>query len=469
MRTTAMTLRTAVLAAAFVPSAPSPAYGAASATAVAGAPALAVAHTPAAQEVTAIRAGRLIDGTGQPAREDQVIIVRGERIEAVGDAAAVAIPAGARVVDLSGHTVMPGVVDAHAHLSIRPDVRTLRGQLEGMEQHDAMQMARIVWNIRVQLMSGVTSVYVVGEVHYNDIQASQAVEEGIIPGPRIYPSGNFISTTAGHGPAEYRTTNGPWEMRTFVRQNYEMGAHHMKLTITDRARVGPNNGTPYAPGESNYTKEEIDAAVNELHRLGIEATAHANGESIRLAVEAGVNSIQHGGNLNEELMDLMASRDVGFVNTYTIGFQSVFNEWGFLDNEAGDIRDWLERGRQVHGRALEENPGRAQRRLDRLGQLRRSKEKGVKVGIGTDSMHGYMLLEMENLVAAGFTPLEAITAATGLNAEIVGIEDEVGTVEVGRFADIIAIDGRPDENIRDMGNVAFIMVGGRDRSALSFR
>ena len=461
MRTTAMTLRTAVLAAAFIPSAPSAASGAI--------PTLAAASYPAAQEVTAIRASRLIDGTGQPARDNQVIIVRGERIEAVGDAAAVPIPDGARVVDLGGHTVMPGIVDAHAHLSIRPDIRTLRGQLEGMEQHDAMQMARIVRNIRVQLMSGVTSVYVVGEVHYNDIQASQAVEEGIIPGPRIYPSGNFISTTAGHGPAEYRTTNGPWEMRTFVRQNYEMGAHHMKLTITDRARVGPNNGTPYAPGESNYTKEEIDAAVNELHRLGIEATAHANGQSIRLAVEAGVNSIQHGGNLDEELMDLMASRDVGFVNTYTIGFQSVFNEWGFLDNEAGDIRDWLERGRQVHEQELSRNEGRAQRRVDRLGQLIRSKEKGVKVGIGTDSMHGYMLLEMENLVAAGFTPLEAITAATGLNAEIVGIEDEVGTVEVGRFADIIAIDGRPDENIRDMGNVAFIMVGGRDQSALSFR
>lgn len=461
MRTTAMTLQTAVLAAAFIPSAPSAAYGAI--------PMMAAASPPATQGVTAIRAGRLIDGTGQPAREDQVIIVRGERIEAVGDAAAVAIPDGARVVDLSGHTVMPGIVDAHAHLSIRPDVRTLRGQLEGMEQHDAMQMARIVRNIRVQLMSGVTSIYVVGEVHYNDIQASQAVEEGIIPGPRIYPSGNFISTTAGHGPAEYRTTNGPWEMRTFVRQNYEMGAHHMKLTITDRARVGPNNGTPYAPGESNYTKEEIDAAVNELHRLGIEATAHANGQSIRLAVEAGVNSIQHGGNLDEELMDLMASRDVGFVNTYTIGFQSVFNEWGFLDNEAGDIRDWLERGRQVHEQELSRNEGRAQRRVARLGQLSRSKEKGVKVGIGTDSMHGYMLLEMENLVAAGFTPLEAITAATGLNAEIVGIDDEVGTVEAGRFADIIAIDGRPDENIRDMGNVAFIMVGGRDQSALSFR
>ncbi|WP_420632876.1 amidohydrolase family protein [Candidatus Palauibacter sp.] len=450
MRTRLTTLLTVSLAAASAV----PATTAASAT---------------AQEVTAIRAGRLIDGSGAPARDDQVIIVRGERIEAVGAAATVSIPAGARVVDLSGYTVMPGIVDAHAHLSIRPDIRTLRGQLEGMEEHDALQMARIVRNIRVQLMSGVTSVYVVGEVHYNDIQASQAVAEGVLPGPRIYPSGNFISTTAGHGPAEYRTTNGPWEMRTFVRQNYEMGAHHMKLTITDRARVGPNNGTPYAPGESNYTKEEIDAAVNELHRLGIEATAHANGESIRLAVEAGVNSIQHGGNLNEDLMDLMVSHDVGFVNTYTIGYQSVFNEWGFLDNEAENIRDWLERGRQVHERELARNEGRAQRRLDRLGQLRQSKEKGVRVGIGTDSMHGFMPLEMENLVAAGFTPMEVITAATGLNAEIVGIGDEVGTIDAGMFADIIAIDGRPDADIRDIGNVAFIMVGGRDHSGLSFR
>ena len=442
---------------------------AAAALVATAAPGPLAAASPAAQEVTAIQAGRLLDGTGGAALENQVIIVQGERIQAVGDASSFPIPAGARVVDLSGHTVMPGIVDAHAHLSIRPDIRTLRGQLEGMEQHDAMQMARIVRNIRVQLMSGVTSVYVVGEVHYNDIQAAQAVEEGIIPGPRIYPSGNFISTTAGHGPAEYRTTNGPWEMRTFVRQNYEMGAHHMKLTITDRARVGPNNGTPYAPGESNYTKEEIDAAVNELHRLGIEATAHANGESIRLAVEAGVNSIQHGGNLNEDLMDLMVAHDVGFVNTYTIGYQSVFNEWGFLDNEAANIRDWLARGREVHERALADSEGRAQRRVARLGQLGQSKEKGVKVGIGTDSMHGYMLLEMENLVAAGFSPLEAITAATGLNAEIVGIGDEVGTITPGLFADIIAIDGRPDEDIRDMGNVAFIMVGGRDQTGLSFR
>lgn len=422
-----------------------------------------------AQGTTAIRAGRLIDGTGTPAREDMVIIVRGDRIEAVGSASEVVIPPEARVVDLSQYTVMPGIVDAHAHLSIRPDVRTLAGQLEGMTQPDAKQMARIVRNIRVQLLSGVTTLYVVGEVHYNDIHAAEAVADGVIPGPRIYPSGNFISTTAGHGPAEYRTTNGPWEMRTFVRTNYEMGAHHMKLTVTDRARVGPNSGTPYAPGESNFTREEMEAAIGELHRLGIEATAHANGESIRLAVEAGVNSIQHGGNLTEDLMDLLVERNVGFVNTYTIGYQGVFDEWDFLDNQANDIQEWFDRCRTVIEQALARSERRSLRLQNRYGQLRRAKQKGVRVGIGTDSMHGLMILEMENLVNAGFTPLEAITAATGINAKIVGIDEEVGTIEAGKYADIISIDGRPDENIRDLGKIGFLMVGGRIYDGLSLR
>ena len=422
-----------------------------------------------AQGTTAIRAGRLIDGTGTPAREDMVIIVRGDRIEAVGSASEVVIPPEARVVDLSQYTVMPGIVDAHAHLSIRPDVRTLAGQLEGMTQPDAKQMARIVRNIRVQLLSGVTTLYVVGEVHYNDIHAAEAVADGVIPGPRIYPSGNFISTTAGHGPAEYRTTNGPWEMRTFVRTNYEMGAHHMKLTVTDRARVGPNSGTPYAPGESNFTREEMEAAIGELHRLGIEATAHANGKSIRLAVEAGVNSIQHGGNLTEDLMDLLVERNVGFVNTYTIGYQGVFDEWDFLDNQANDIQEWFDRCRTVIEQALARSERRSLRLQNRYGQLRRAKQKGVRVGIGTDSMHGLMILEMENLVKAGFTPLEAITAATGINAKIVGIDEEVGTIEAGKYADIISIDGRPDENIRDLGKISFLMVGGRIYDNLSLR
>lgn len=422
-----------------------------------------------AQAVIAIQAGRLIDGSGGPVIEDAVVIVRGDRIEAVGKASEISIPAGAEVVDLSQDTVMPGLIDAHAHLSIRPDVRALEGQLGGMEEPDALQMGRIVRNIRVQLLSGVTSLYVVGEVHYNDIYTRQVVEAGIIPGPRIYPSGNFITTTAGHGPSEYRVTNGPWEMRTFVRKNYEAGAHHMKFTITDRARVGPNDGAPYATGESNFTREEIEAAVDELHRLGIQATAHANGESIRLALEAGVDSIQHGYALTGELIDLFLQKGAGFVNTFTIRFQGVFDEWNFLDTEAENIQQWIDRCRQVIESTLAGDQDRTNEVQDRWRQLRMANDRGVKVGVGTDSMHGLLALEMENLVKSGLTPLQAITAATGVNAKIVGIDQEVGTLEKGKLADIISIQGKPDQDLRNLGKVNFLMVGGKIYSDLSFR
>lgn len=422
----------------------------------------------ASQVVLAIKAARLIDGTGAAPIDNAVVVVVGDKIERVGAAAQVQIPAGARVIDLGQSTLMPGIIDGHAHLSVRPETSGIIGQLEGMTQPDAKQMARIVRDIRVQLLSGVTTLYVVGEVHYNDIYTQEAVDKGNIPGPRIYPSGNFISTTAGHGPAEYRTTNGPWEMRKFVRTNYEAGAHHMKLTITDRARVGPRSGAMFAPGESNYTKEEIDAAVDELHRLGIQATAHANGDSIRLALEAGVDSIQHGGGLTEDLIALFVKKGKGFVNTYTVGYQTVFDEWEYLDTKANNIKEWVEHCRQVIMKARQ-NPRRDQGVRTRYQQLKQAKDAGVPIGLGTDSMHGLMPLEIANLVDAGFTPMQAIMAATSANAKVLGIDKEVGTIQKGKFADLIAVNGRPDQNVNVLTDIKFIMVGGRDHSSLSFR
>ena len=237
------------------------------------------------------------------------------------------------------------------------------------------------------------------------------------------------------------------------------------MDIITRSRIPKHNFGSF----SSKSTLGRSSTIGELHRLGIEATAHANGESIRLAVEAGVDSIQHGGGLNEDLMNLLVDRNVGFVNTYTIGFQRVFDEWEFLDNEARSIEAWIDRCAKVHQEAIAESERRASRVKQRWSQLKRAKEKGVLVGIGTDSMHGLMALEMENLVKAGFSPLEAITAATGINAQVVGIDADVGTIEKGKYADIISIQGKPDENIRDLRNVNFLMVGGRNYSDLSFR
>lgn len=420
-------------------------------------------------KIVAIKAARLIDGKGRPVVQNGVVLVKGELIEAVGGQEEVSVPAGAEVIDLGDETIMPGLIDGHAHLSIRPDVRGLEGQLEGMKQPDGKQMLRAVRNVRVQLLSGVTTLYVVGEVHFNDVYIAEAVSKGLIPGPRIFPSGNFITTTAGHGPDEARTLNGPWEMRKFVRWNVENGAHHMKLTITDRLRVGPRSGAMFAPGESNFTREEIQAAVDELHRLGLKATAHANGESIRLALEAGVDSIQHGYNLTDELIELFLKHGKGIVNTHTIAYQIFFDdEWSILDNKAKTIKDWLGHCRVLLNQIRKENPQRDSSTRQRHAELLKAHRRGVPIAVGTDSMHGLLPLEIENLVEAGFTPLEAIAAATGVASQILGLS-ELGTLEKGKLADLISVKGDPSKNIQDLANIHLIMIGGERYDDLSFR
>lgn len=428
------------------------------------------AQTRPAEPVTAIKAGRLIDGAGAPVMENAVILIAGDKITDVGPASRIQIPSDAKVIDLSQKTVMPGIIDGHGHLPVRADYRTLAGQLEGMTHPDAKQTARAARNIRVQLLSGVTTLYMVGEVHNNDAYVKEAIEQGTLPGPRIYTSGAWITTTAGHGPEEYRNTNGPWEMRVAVRSRYEAGAHHLKLTLTERARVGPNSGKMYGAGQTNYTKEEIDAVVNELHRLGLKVTAHASGMSARVALEAGVDSIQHAGDLTEDLIALFIKKGVGFINTYTIGYQAFFDdEWTYLDNEANNIRDWIDRARRVHLDARRASPIREQNVAARWKELKRAKESGVMIALGTDNMPGLMPLEIANLVDAGFTPIEAIAAATGMAAKVLAIDQEVGTLRPGRYADIIAVAGKPDQNIYDLTPAQFIMVGGKDFSTLSFR
>ncbi len=420
------------------------------------------------EQVVAVKAARLIDGTGRPPIQDAVIVVRGERIETVGTSAQVRIPSGATVIDRGDETLLPGLIDAHAHLSIRPDTRTLAGQLEGLRQPDGKQVIRAVRNIRVQLLSGVTTLYVVGEMHFNDVYLADAVRHGLIPGPRIIPGGEFISTTAGHGPEESRNTDGPWELIKKVRRNAENGASHIKLTITDRLRVGPRSGALLAPGESNFTKEEMRAVVEEAHRLGLHVTAHANNDSVRLALESGVDSIQHGYGLNADLIALLLEKRRGVVHTYTIGYQAWFDEWAYLDSETTSAEQWVSRIRELHGRVYSSEKVRAGQVRERRAELLQAHRAGVPIAVGTDSMHGLMALEVENLVLAGISPLEAITAATSASARVLGLSD-IGTLEAGKLADIISVKGDPSKDISSLSRVGFVMVGGRRYDSVSFR
>jgi imidazolonepropionase-like amidohydrolase len=438
--------------------------------AVAGTGFLASTHAQEQQPVVAIKAARLIDGTGAAVIENAVILISGGSIQDAGPASRVQIPPGARTLDLGQRTILPGLIDGHAHLTVRGDYRGVAGEHEQQAQPMALQMARVVRNLRVSLMTGVTTFYMAGDANSIEMQTIQAIQEGYTPGPRIYPGGIWISTTAGGGLPEARTINGPWEFRRRVREAYEAGAHHVKLMVVNQMSVGPNRGHPFGPGASNFTEEEIDAAVNEAHRLGMKVTAHASGEQARLALEAGVDSVQHGEALTAELIAMMVQKHVGIVNTYVIGYETFFrDEWSYLDNDANDIRDWYARVRKLMMKERRSDPRLEESIHERWSQIKKAKDAGVLFAVGTDNIQGALPLEIFNLVDSGFTPLEAIGAGTGVGAKVLGIDTEVGTIQKGRFADIIAVNGAPDRNIRDLERIDFLMVGGKDYSALSFK
>ncbi|HZQ92508.1 MAG TPA: amidohydrolase family protein [Terriglobales bacterium] len=423
-----------------------------------------------------------MDGTANPAIDNAVIIVAGERIEAVGPAASVAIPDGAKVIDLSADTVMPGLINGHEHPTVRAYVgnedprhegrNSLIQQLNMMDEPPAMQAARGVRDLRVELMCGVTTAYVVGELQYNDVYLKKAADAGVFPSPRLYLSGPWITTTGGYYP--FPQTDGPWDLRRMVRRNIEAGAHHIKIVVNHGGMAsGPANGRPFAG--TNWTDEEMRAVVDEAHRLGVKVTAHA-GDAIaeKQALEAGVDSIQHASVLTPEIINLFVQRKASIVSTAGAG-QGFFqqSDFRYMDTEANSAADWIGYARKLvqGGRSLQ--GGRAapdpQRQQARYAELRAARDRGVPIAVGNDNMVGLLHLDIYHLVDAGFTPSQAIYAATGGGAKALGIDRDVGTLEKGKFADIISIKGKPDQNILDLEKVNFIMVGGRDYTGLTFR
>lgn len=444
---------------------------------------VAITLSSTAQDRIAIKAGRLIDGTGAPAINNCVVLVHGNRIEAVGPATTVVVPPGTRVIDLGAETVMPGLINGHDHPTVRAfkgnprdreGLNSLVQQLDQMAEPPVMQAARGVRDLRVDLLAGVTTEYVVGEVGLNDVYLKKMAVAGVIPAPRMYLSGPWIMPTGGYAPIP--ETNGPWAMRAEVRRHFENGAHHIKVVVSRMMPTGPNASLSYGEG-ANFTKEELDAVVDEAHRLGMKVTAHAIDEaSIRLALNSGVDSVQHADGLTPEIADLFVKSHAGIVNTYVAMEQASFTPQDFneLDTVDNSPQDWINHARSILDQAIAKNEGYYGESLQdylkrRYAQLKLAKEKGIPIAVGTDNMQGLLDLEVEHLVNAGFTPLEAIGAATGTGAKALGIEKEVGTLEKGKFADIISIRGEPDKNIRDLSKVDFVMVDGKIYSGISFR
>ncbi|HEX7062164.1 MAG TPA: amidohydrolase family protein [Woeseiaceae bacterium] len=401
----------------------------------------------AAADTLYIRAGQLVDTVDGRLRADQVIVVEGERIARVAPAGDVEIPAGARVIDLSGQTVLPGLIDMHTHL-------TGDHRFHGYESL-AISVPREalygVLNARKTLLAGFTSVRNVGAGGYSDIALRDAIAAGEIDGPRMRASGPALGITGGHCdnnllPSEYAdksagVADGPWAARAKVREVVKYGADVIKICAT-----GGVLSKGDSVGGQQYTPEEMSAIVEEAHRHGRKVAAHAHGtEGIKDAILAGVDSIEHSSLIDEEGINLAKAHGTFLV-------MDIYNDTYILEHgaEVGMLPESLEKERQI---------GQLQR-----DNFRKAFEGGARMAFGSDSgvyPHGDNGKQFAYMVEYGMTPMEAIQAATVHAAELMGWPDEVGAIAAGRYADIIAVSGNPLENVRLLENVAFVMKGGK--------
>jgi imidazolonepropionase-like amidohydrolase len=392
--------------------------------------------------LTVLRCGTLFDGTGAESIPGGVVVIDDGRIVAVGPADETAAPSTARVIDLGGRFVMPGLVDAHSHISIVPGHGDQIGQLRRPPVPQALQATA---NLRRDLAAGTTTMRVMAEEHFLDVEVREAIQAGVIPGPRLLCATRGITASNGHGRA-LSSFDGVDAIRRGVRENFARGADHVKLFAT--GGVSSAATTLNAPG---YSREEIRAAVEEAERAGKYAAAHAHGgPGLRIAVEEGVATIEHGALASDEDVALMIDRRAWLVCTLSILFHPDGIERGDASRPA-----IMEKVRWARGVVSENFP--------------RILKSGVRFAVGTDSMHGQMAFELEMLVRLGVSPREALLAATRGGAEACRVEREVGTLEPGKRADLIAVEGDPLKDIAAMRQVVFVMTEGVVHDGLTRR
>jgi len=390
--------------------------------------------------VTAFAKGTVFVGNGQ-ILEGGTVLVEGDRIIKVSKGKA-AIPKGARKIDLAGQFLLPGFIDCHVHLCLdgSPDpLATLGGESIPMTTLKAARFARRT------LMAGVTSIRDMGGRGEVDLVLRDAIRSGLISGPRMLVSRQLVCMTGGHGWPMGREADGPDDVRKAVREQIKRGADLIKLMATGGVM------TPgVEPGAEQLTEEELRAGIEEAHKAGRKTATHAMGtQGILNALLAGIDSIEHGVYLNEEIVSLMVKRGVPLIPTISAMYH--IETRGL---EAGIPAFAVEKTQRV--------------KPHHLSSIRLAREAGVKIAMGTDAgtpfnMHGENTMELKLFVDQGFSPGEAIQAGTRIAAEVLGVEGELGTIEEGKQADLIVVDGNPLEDITLLlkaERISLIMQGG---------
>ena len=405
-------------------------------------PVFAQSAAPAAPQKTYIHAGHLLDTKSGKMMDNVLVTIEGDKIASVGSGSA---PAGANVINLPNATLLPGLIDAHTHLTGDPNFGYQ--ELAISIPKEALIGAK---NARITLEAGFTTVRNVGAAGYTDVALRDAINEGMVPGPRMMVSGPPLSITGGHCdqnllPYEYHakadgTADGVEQVQQKVREIIKYGADVIKICATGGVLSKGDD-----PRASQYTLEEMKAIVADAHRLGRKVAAHAHGtQGIIWATEAGVDSIEHGTYIDDEGIKVMKEHGTYLVPTQYLG-------------------DWMrENAAKIGLPAMYAEKMKAVTSVSRQN-LRHAFESGVKVAFGTDAAvypHGLNAHEFAVYVQMGLTPLQAIQTATVNAADLLGWSDRIGTLEPGKFADIVAVDGDPTRDVTLLQHPVFVMKGG---------
>jgi imidazolonepropionase-like amidohydrolase len=408
--------------------------------------------SPQLKSFTVIRAGTLIDGKSDAPRRNQLILIRGDRIDSVSDAASTPIPREATVIDLSQATVLPGLIDSHTHIFLQGEDPAHGGYDANILKYPlALRAARATVSAQRALEQGFTTLRDLETegAGYGDVGIKEAIEGGYIPGPRLVVVTRAISTTGGYPlegyapelvmPKGVELIDGPVEARKAAREQLDHGADWIKVYMTHRSWVGKNGELVSQP---TLTLEELQAIVDETHGWGRKVACHAyGGIGLQRGLDGGCDSIEHGLQITDAQIAQMVKQGTWYCPTISV----YYTDWAPRDTPAGQ-RDRLRAS--VHEESF-----------------RKALQAGVKIVFGTD-MGGIpwtepIAQEFPRMVDLGMTPMDAIRSATSRAAEMLDMTGQIGLLAPGAYADIIAVQGDPLRDIKALGNVQFVMKAGK--------